>query len=148
MSAILLDTNILVYANDFNNPLKQERAHQIIRALYTEGQGYLSIQSLSEFSHVTIRKSRLALSVEQILEQVSWFARIFRLLELTPFVVLEAVRGVHIHGLPYFDAQIWACAKLNQIPVVFSEDFQDGQTLEGVRFINPFSENFDIKKWL
>ncbi|MDO9130460.1 MAG: hypothetical protein Q7U34_11395 [Anaerolineales bacterium] len=41
-----------------------------------------------------------------------------------------------------------AAALLNQIPVVFSEDFQDGQTLEGVRFANPFAGTFDAEAWV
>jgi predicted nucleic acid-binding protein len=45
----------------------------------------------------------------------------------------------------YYDAQIWAVARLNQVGVVFSEDFQDGQTLEGVCFVNPFSPNFHFE---
>ena len=48
------------------------------------------------------------------------------------------------HHLSYWDAQIWATAKLNQIPVVFSEDFFDGQTTEGIRFMNPFSAKFQL----
>lgn len=48
------------------------------------------------------------------------------------------------HQLAFYDAQIWAAARLNQIPAVFSEDFQDGRTLEGVQFVNPFSETFDV----
>jgi hypothetical protein len=31
---------------------------------------------------------------------------------------------------------------------VFSQDFQDGQTLEGVRFVNPFSPNFQLEEYL
>jgi hypothetical protein len=31
--------------------------------------------------------------------------------------------------------------------VVFSEDFSDGTVLEGVRFVNPFSEGFQIEMW-
>ncbi len=38
-----------------------------------------------------------------------------------------------------------AAARLNQIPIVFSEDFQDGQTLEDVRFVNPFAGMFDVE---
>jgi predicted nucleic acid-binding protein len=59
-------------------------------------------------------------------------------------VVLEAVRGVLQHGLPYWDAQVWATARLNQIPVVVSEDFSDGPVLEGVVFRDPFARAFDL----
>jgi predicted nucleic acid-binding protein len=62
--------------------------------------------------------------------------------------VLEAARGVRDHGLAYYDAQVWAAARLNKIPIIFSEDFQDGRILEGVRFANPFSQSFDLEAWL
>lgn len=61
-------------------------------------------------------------------------------------IVLEALRGVRDHHLPYFDAQIWACARLNQVPVVFSEDFNPG-FLEGMRFVNPFLLDVDRDLW-
>lgn len=34
-------------------------------------------------------------------------------------------------------------ARLNQIPLVLSEDFQDGLALDGVRFVNPFARSFE-----
>ena len=40
--------------------------------------------------------------------------------------------------ISYWDALVWATAKMNQIPVVLSEDFPHISVLEGVRFINPF----------
>jgi len=45
------------------------------------------------------------------------------------------------------DAQ-WATARLNQVPVVFSEDFRSGSLLEGVRFVNPFLPEFLLEEWL
>jgi len=68
-------------------------------------------------------------------------------LPLTEQVALEATRGVRDHHLSYYDAQIWAAARLNQIPVIFSEDFQDGVMLEGIRFVNPFAPRFDLERW-
>jgi predicted nucleic acid-binding protein len=63
-------------------------------------------------------------------------------------LVLEATRGVQDHLLPYWDAQIWATARLNQIPIVFSEDFNAGAVLGGVRFVNPFAGGFQIEEWV
>jgi predicted nucleic acid-binding protein len=40
--------------------------------------------------------------------------------------------------MSYWDAQIWATAKLNQIPRVLSEDFSHGCRVESVEFVNPF----------
>lgn len=61
-------------------------------------------------------------------------------------IVLEAVRGVRDYQLSYYDAQIWACARLNQIPVIFSEDFNHG-ILEGINIINPFAQDFVVTSW-
>jgi hypothetical protein len=41
-----------------------------------------------------------------------------------------------------------AAARFNQITLTFSEDFQDGQVLEGVRFAIPFAARFDVHAWL
>lgn len=71
-------------------------------------------------------------------QQVCW-----RSCELTGWTVLEAVAGVRRHRLSYWDALVWATAKMNEIPVVLSEDFENGRIIEGVRFLDPFRAEFD-----
>lgn len=61
---------------------------------------------------------------------------------MTGPVVLEAVRGVCDHQFSFLDSMVWATAKMNQIPAILSEDFSNRSVIEGVRFINPFSEDF------
>jgi predicted nucleic acid-binding protein len=53
-------------------------------------------------------------------------------------------RGVRDHPMAYYDAQIRAVAKLNQVPVPLSEDFKSGGTLEGVHFLNLFDAGFNL----
>jgi len=141
-----LDTNVLVYAFDLRDPERQLPAKDLLRRVEKEGVGRLSVQCLGEFFRVATLK--LHLSPAEMYTQVELWRDAFPVLDLTPQIVLEAARGVRDHGLAYYDAQIWAAARLNQIPVVFSEDFQDGRTLEGVRFANPFAEAFDIEAWV
>ncbi len=62
-------------------------------------------------------------------------------------VVLEALRGVRDHQLSYYAAQVWATARLNQVPVIFSEDYSPHTMLEGVRFGNPFAADFVLENW-
>ena len=76
------------------------------------------------------------------------YASAWTVYDLTPHVVLEAVRGVRERSLSYWDAQIWAVARMHYIPVVLSEDFQDGFLLEGVRFLNPLSAKAGAREWL
>ncbi len=68
--------------------------------------------------------------------------------DVTGMVVLPASCGVRDHQMNFWDAQIWATARLNQVPVVFSEDFNVGASIEGVRFVNPFSADFQMVDWV
>jgi predicted nucleic acid-binding protein len=146
MATILLDTNILVYSYDVRQPEFQKKSQALIIRLERAGAACLSVQCLGEFFRVTTAK--LHLSPAEMVEQLSIWWQVFPVFDLTPQIILEAARGVRDHQFAYYDAQIWAAARLNQIPVIFSEDFQDGQTLEGVRFANPFTKAFNLDEWL
>lgn len=148
MSLILIDTNVLVYAYDFNTPVKQAQARQVLDRLEQTHNGRLSVQCLSEFVNTSTHRLHPPLSTADALAQINLFIRMFPVFDLTPLIVMEAARGVRDYSLAYYDAQIWATARLNQISIVFSEDFQDGQVLEGVRFVNPFARGFEMEKWI
>jgi predicted nucleic acid-binding protein len=146
MPPILLDTNILVYVLDLREPDRQRLAQSLVQRLGREGIGRLSVQSLGEFFSAATRK--LHLSPAEMYIQIERWREVFPIFNLTPQIVLEAARGVRDHRLAYYDSQMWASARLNQIPVIFSEDFQDGQILEGVRFVNPLTPTFELEDWL
>lgn len=139
----LLDTNILVYTVDASDPIRQARANEVLRSVGRPGEAVLSTQMLSEFANVTLRRNLLP-NPDAIVGQLQRLQRVFRILDVTPLVVLEAVRGVRDHQFSFYDAQIWAVARLNSIPVVLSEDFNTGASIEGVLFINPLDPSFDL----
>jgi len=147
MAPILIDTNLLIYLFDQNEPARQSQAVEVLDQLELMGLGRLSVQNLSEFFSVSTRKLSPPLSPSEALEQVNLFTRVWPVYDLTPLIVLEAGRGVRDYQLSYYDAQIWATARLNQIPTIFSEDFNVGATLEGVQFINPFAPDFVLDTW-
>lgn len=148
MTTILIDTNLLVYAHDRGEYEKQGQAIKTLSTLHATGRGRLSVQCLAEFFSVTTRGSQPKVSMEQATSQVENFLQAFQVYDLTAMIVLEAARGVRAHSLSYFDAQIWATARLNQVPVIFSEDFAGGTVLEGVRFVNPFTSDFSLEDWV
>jgi predicted nucleic acid-binding protein len=148
MPSILIDTNVLLYLYDHSQPVKQDRAREVLDQLELNGGGRLSVQCLAEFFSVATRKLSPRLTPDQALHQISLFVRLWPVYDLTSMIVLEAARGVRDHQLPYYDAQIWATARLNQVPLIFSEDFSEGSMLEGVRFVNPFSPGFAIETWV
>jgi predicted nucleic acid-binding protein len=148
MPPILIDTNLLIYLYDPNQPDKQKQSELVLEQLELTRNGRLSVQALAEFFSVATRKLSRSLTSAQALNQVTLFTRLWPVFDLTPMIVMEAGRGVRDHKLSYYDAQVWATARLNQLSVVFSEDFRDGSILEGVRFVNPFSPKFLLEKWL
>ena len=144
MAAVLIDTNVLVYAHDPGDPEKADRAIEALDYLQSTQQGRLSVQCLAEFFVVATRGKRPLLTEQDASLQLDLLSRSFLVLDITPMIVLEASRGVREHRFSYWDAQIWATARLNQVPVVLSEDFQDGASFEGVGFANPFAGNVAI----
>lgn len=83
------------------------------------------------------RKFPNALSVVEAGTRIQNYILAREVVEVTGAIVLEAIRGIKEYQFSFWDAQIWATAKLNQIPVVYSEDFNMGAIIEGVRFVNP-----------
>ncbi len=149
MSArVLVDTNVLVYAYDRSAPDKQRRALDVLDRLAVSGAGAISTQVLAEFFVAVTRKIADPLSVPDACERVLNYLQSWTVLEVSGMVVLEAARGVRDHQFNFWDAQIWATARLNQISIVFSEDFNPGQVTEGVRFVNPFAADFKVEHWL
>jgi predicted nucleic acid-binding protein len=150
----LIDTNILIHPLDARDPIKQQRAIQTLLQLDGRGDAALAAQVLAEYANVALKK--FGLPASNIYQHVQGYETSFTVYPLTPAVVLEAVRGVRDHHLTYYDAQIWAVAKLNQVPLILTEDFNSGgtllvpnaapyglSTLEGVHFLNPFDAGFN-----
>jgi predicted nucleic acid-binding protein len=55
----------------------------------------------------------------------------------TPADLGEAMRAVSVHRIGFWDTILWATARRAGVRIPFSEDFQDGQMIEGVRILNP-----------
>jgi len=139
----LVDTNVLVYAHDPADRAKQGRAIELLSALADARAGCFSAQVLAEFYWTVTRGRRRILTAEEAAQQVERFCASWPVLAITASVVAEATAGVRNHRLSYWDAQVWAAARLYQVPVVLSEDFADGSRVGGVRFLNPFRPGFD-----
>jgi len=92
----------------------------VLEQLELSRSGRLSVQVLAEFFSVATRKLSPNLTPAEALEQVNLFIRLWPVFDLTPMIALEAGRGVCDYKLSYYDAQVWATARLNQVRVVFS----------------------------
>lgn len=147
MATWLIDTNILIYAYDQAAPEKQRRAIDLLGHIRAARVGAVSAQTLSEFFSVATRKLTLPLTPVEAEKQLQAFAAQWPVLPVTEKVVLEAARGARMYQFHFWDAQIWAMARLNGLSLVFSEDFSPNAVIEGVRFVNPLAPDFEWANW-
>lgn len=145
---IFVDTNIHVYAFDTSNKAKAWVAVALLDQIGEARSGMMSAQVLSEFFNTVTRKLPQPLTFIQATARVEALLQVWTVTPVTELTVLEAIRGVQQYQMSFWDAQIWAAAKLNQATVLLSEDFQDGAFIEGVRVLNPFRSGFALNQWL
>ena len=124
------DTNIFVYlaAADV---AKADRAEAIL----AQG-GVVSVQVLNEFTSVVSRKQNLSLP-----EIRDFLATIRTLCEVVPLSVQTHERGLDLverFKFSIYDALIVAAAQLANCTVLYTEDLQHGQVIDGLAICNPF----------
>ncbi len=143
--AYLVDTNVLIYSYDTVTTFKRQRALDVLTGLDAGRAGAVSAQVLGEFYHVATRRMASRLSPAEAERTINRFLRSWVVYDISGWAVGEAVQASSHYQMSYWDALIWATAKLNRVPTVLSEDFQHGRLLEGVRFVNPFAPDFDLE---
>lgn len=138
-----VDTNILAYLYDESDLARRLRALTVIEQLRESRNGVISTQVLGELYRALTRPRGIGMPPELAEERVLSYAYSWPVLDVRPLNVIEALRGLRAHKMSYYDALIWATARLNGIPFLLSEDGQEGRVIEGVRTLNPLSEDFD-----
>jgi predicted nucleic acid-binding protein len=138
----LVDTNIVVYAYDMNDPAKHTIAVALLERLSGQGRLVFSSQVFNEFCSVMMRPSRPGkLDPDQLSIILRELDSLSEVVPVTSSMTFRALEAIGPHGLSFWDALIWAAAAENAIPVIYTEDFQAGRVVEGVRFVNPFALN-------
>ena len=137
MSAVFLDSNVLVYLADIRNARKQSVAKELVKAaLERRLDCWISTQTLTEFVNVTLKKLRMPVEV------VQEFLRFFDALPIVNMDRALVRRGLEIRAryqLQYYDSLILAAAERCAAKCVYSEDLNDGQFYCGIRVVNPFA---------
>lgn len=132
-----VDTNVLVYAYDPSAGERHDRAEHLIRDLWNQGTGCLSIQVLQEF-HVTItRKVARPVTAEASARIVADLAQ-WTVHRPGPMDVVDAIRLQNQHQLNYWDAMILQSARQLGCERIWTENLNDGQWIGSVQVTSPF----------
>ena len=133
-----IDTNILVYGFDELQPQKREISLTLVANALKTGQGMISWQVVQEFLNVSTRKFKTPLKPEDANEYLHKvldpLCKIFPGLELYQ----GALEVMGQTRYSFYDSLILAGAKRGECAILYSEDMQNGQQVDGVKIVNPF----------
>src|SRR5271156_1797395 len=133
-----LDTNIFVYTFDAKAPAKAKKATQLIRRAADAGEGIISYQVVQEFFSVAFRRFPQPMSIPEAEQYLITVLRPLLAVHSSPAIYFEALRIVEKHRMSWYDSLIIAAALEGQCERLYSEDFQHGRKIDGVRIENPF----------
>jgi len=132
-----VDTNILIYAHDVDAGAKHQVAKTVLRELWSQRSGVLSMQVLQEFYVNVTRKIASPLSKDVARLVVNSYS--VWCIETTPAEITTAFRIEDESRIGFWDALIVAAAVKCGALRILSEDLNAKQVVTGVRIENPFA---------
>ncbi len=138
MTAIFVDTNVLVYSLDVGKPGRHERAAAWMDAMWVSCRGRLSFQVLQEFYVTVTQKLTPGLDRNraraEVRDLMAW-----RPLAIAPPVLEGAWVVQDRFSISWWDALIVSAAQVYGCRFLLTEGLQDGQDLDGTQIVNPFT---------
>lgn len=134
-----LDTNIFVYTFDAQAPAKAKKAAALIRRAADTGDGIVSYQIVQEFFNVALRRFSQPMTSAEAEQYLVTVFRPLLAIHSSPAIYIEALRISSKHRLAWYDSLVVAGALEGLCKILYSEDFQDGREIEGLRIENPFA---------
>ena len=135
MARSFFDTNILLYSDDAADPRKNALATDLIARQRAIREAVLSIQVLQEYFVNAVAKLKVDVTVAR--RRVELFSR-FELVLPDPAMVLAAIDLHRLNRLSFWDSMVVDAARVSGCSILYSEDLNAGQTIAGVKIVNPF----------
>ena len=134
---VFLDTNILVYLFDADDPAKQRRVQELLSNRELRTRLILSTQVLQEFYVSVTRKLAAPLDPEAAFQAVQGLAAL-TVVQVDPPLILLAIQRSRKAKVSFWDALILEAALAADATFLYSEDFQDGSVFGRLRIVNTF----------
>ncbi len=131
----MIDTNILVYAEQSNEQLKHDKAAKLIINLLNNNEGILSNQILAELSSVL---SGYGFDADRRNELISTYAKALKTINYSVEDVILANVFSEETGTHFFDSLIAATMKRNNITTIITENERDFSKFSWLKVENPF----------
>ena len=131
-----IDTNVLVYTDDADAEVKQAKSLDLYARLRRERSGVVSTQVLQEYYVASTRE--LAVAAEHARRKVQIFSRL-EVVVIDLKQIVGAIDLARLYQLSFWDALIIRSALDVNCRVLYSEDLQRDQRIDGLRIVNPFA---------
>ncbi len=134
-----IDTNIFVYSFDNRAAAKQQKARSLIKTALADGKGHVSIQVIQEFFNVATRKFEVPMP---LLKSKEYLEKVFMRLEVVypdDGLIKNGLDIATTTGYSFYDSLIISAAFKAGCSTLYSEDMQDGQVIQNLTIINPFT---------
>lgn len=138
-SVTFVDTNVLVYAYDLDEPEKRKRANEWLKKLWQTGGGAISTQIMQEFYNTVTRKFAQPMAAPTAREVLVTYSA-WRVVSPDPSLVLDASKLEERDSVSFWDALIIEAAKRAGATRLLTEDLQHGRRFGSVTVENPFVE--------
>lgn len=135
MTKAFIDTNVLIYANDARDKVKQKRALGVVAEHMRLGTGVISTQVLQEYAHVALNKLHQRQDV--ILRQLVLLEEL-EVVQQSPVLIRRSVEIKASYQIGFWDACIISAAEYAKCNIILSEDLNSGQFYSGIAMVNPF----------
>ena len=143
---VFVDTNVLVYARDASEPIKQRRAALWVEHLWATRSGRTGVQVLNEYYVTVTRKLQPGMPRLQARADVQAL-RAWNPVAVDPDLMERAFTLEDVASLSWWDALIVAAAHGSMSRYILSEDLPTGQLIDGIRIISPFdTEPVDLEE--
>jgi predicted nucleic acid-binding protein len=130
-----IGTNVLVYAADAREPLKQMQAQKVLRRAMSLD-CHLTIQSVMEFYAAARRRLHMPPGAAAV--EARRYAALFRTMAPSHAAMLRALAATEAERFGHWDALLLATAEEAGCTVALSEDMGDGARLGNIVVRNPF----------
>jgi predicted nucleic acid-binding protein len=136
---VFIDTNILVYAYNSDNPAKRKQARDLLRNKLVDKELVVSVQVLNEY-YASLSKKKYHISHKKIVNFISDITRYSTVCSLQIKTVESALYLKEKYKYSWWDSLILASSLEAECETLYSEDMQDGQIIEKTLVIrNPFT---------
>jgi len=140
---VFFDSNILIYLFDISEPEKRSIAKQLLlKEIENNNELYISSQVVNEFINGVTRKVKKNIPFEYIEKHLNFIKNHFIVNPLNLELSFYAVKLKLKYRYSYYDSLILASALESNCNILYTEDLQDRQLIEGsLTIFNPFKTN-------